>query len=65
MVNDEILLEIKEKLQDLDEITFIETLGISIDELIEKFDDKIDDNLEELLLFFRSAEDIDSADREI
>jgi hypothetical protein len=37
-----------DKLEKLDEITLLEVLDISSEEIIAKFQDKIDDNFEEL-----------------
>ena len=38
--------EVCERLADLDEVTLLEVLNISSKEIIEKFQDKIEDNLE-------------------
>lgn len=38
------LLDIKEKLKLLDEITILETLNISTEDLLERFTDRIEDN---------------------
>tara|TARA_R110000787_G_scaffold32754_3_gene86551 strand:- start:2663 stop:2848 length:186 start_codon:yes stop_codon:yes gene_type:complete len=40
--------EVCEELTKLDEITILETLEITSEELINKFHDKIEDNLEQL-----------------
>lgn len=40
--------EVCERLEDLDEITLLEVLDISSKDIIEKFQDKIEDNLEDL-----------------
>lgn len=43
------LEELKERLAMLDEITLMELLDIHSDELVEAFEDKIEDNLEKLI----------------
>jgi hypothetical protein len=43
------LEELKERLVMLDEITLMELLDIHSDELVETFEDKIEDNLEKLI----------------
>jgi hypothetical protein len=40
--------EVCERLEDIDEITLLEVLDISSKDIIEKFQDKIEDNLEDL-----------------
>ena len=45
--------EVCEKLEQIDEISLLEVLDISSEELVVKFEDKINDKLEEL------AEDLD------
>jgi len=40
--------EIKERLKRLDEVTLLEVLNISSEELVERFDDIIEDKQEEL-----------------
>ena len=40
--------DVCDKLEKLDEITLLEVLDISSEEIIAKFQDKIDDNFEEL-----------------
>lgn len=42
------LLDIKEKLKLLDEITILEVLNISTEDLLERFTDKIEDRADEL-----------------
>ena len=42
------LIDIKEKLKFLDEITILEVLNISTEDLIERFTDKIEDKADEL-----------------
>ena len=41
--------EIKEQLSLLDEITVLETLEINSTELVERFEDKVEDNLEQII----------------
>ena len=41
--------ELKEKLQRIDEVTLLELLDIHSDDLIEKFEDVIEDKQEELM----------------
>jgi hypothetical protein len=43
------LEELKERLAMLDEITLMELLDIHSDELVEAFEDRIEDNLEKLI----------------
>ncbi len=43
------LVELKEKLKDLDEITLMELLEVSSEDLVERFIDIIDDKYETLL----------------
>lgn len=38
--------EIKERLKQYDEVTLLEILGVSSEELVERFDDLIEDNIE-------------------
>lgn len=42
------LLDIKEKLKLLDEITILETLNISTEDLLERFIDRIEENADTL-----------------
>ena len=42
------LEELKEKLAGLDEITLMELLDIHSDELVEAFEDRIEDNIDKL-----------------
>jgi hypothetical protein len=42
------LSELKEKLKDLDEVTLIELLGITSEQIVEYFTLEIEDNLEKL-----------------
>lgn len=42
------LEELKERLASLDEITLMEILDIHSDELVEAFEDKIEDNIDKL-----------------
>ena len=51
--------DVCDKLEKLDEITLLEVLDISSEEIIAKFQDKIDDNFEELL------EDLDDGQIEL
>lgn len=41
--------EVKEKLERLDEITLLELLNIHSDDLVSRFEDLIEDNLERLI----------------
>lgn len=43
------LEELKERLSMIDEITLMELLDIHSDEIVERFEDKIEDNLEKLI----------------
>lgn len=40
--------ELKERLSNLDEITLLEVLDIHSDELVEAFEDRIEDNIDKL-----------------
>lgn len=40
--------ELKERLSNLDEVTLLEVLDIHSDELIEAFEDRIEDNIDKL-----------------
>ncbi len=51
--------DICDKLEKLDEITLLEVLDISSEDIVAKFQDKIDDNFEEL------AEDLDDGQIEL
>lgn len=51
--------DICDKLEKLDEITLLEVLDISSEDIVAKFQDKIDDNFEELL------EDLDDGQIEL
>ncbi len=51
--------DICDKLEKLDEITLLEILDISSEDIVAKFQDKIDDNFEEL------AEDLDDGQIEL
>ena len=51
--------DICDKLEKLDEITLLEVLDISSEEIIGKFQDKIEDNFEEL------SEDLDDGQIEL
>lgn len=50
------LPELYEKLLSLDEITFLEVLEITTEDLIEAFKDKIDDNADKLERLFDDQE---------
>lgn len=41
--------EVKEKLERLDEVTLLELLNIHSDDLVSRFEDFIEDNLEKLI----------------
>ena len=41
--------EVKEQLKNLDEITLMEVLGLSSEDLVERFEDRIENKLDELL----------------
>lgn len=43
------LEELKERLAMLDEITLMELLDIHSDEIVERFEDKIEDNIDKLI----------------
>jgi len=43
------LIEVKTRLEDLDEITLLEMLHISSEEIIERFDDKIEAQYKQLI----------------
>jgi hypothetical protein len=43
-----LLHEIKERLKDLDEVTLLELLNITSEDLVEMFSDKIEDNADTL-----------------
>ena len=51
--------DVCDKLEKLDEVTLLEVLEISSDEIVAKFQDKIDDNFEEL------SEDLDDGQIEL
>tara|TARA_R110000751_G_scaffold33477_1_gene83440 strand:- start:314 stop:502 length:189 start_codon:yes stop_codon:yes gene_type:complete len=51
--------DVCDKLEKLDEITLLEVLDISSEDIVAKFQDKIDDNFEELL------EDLDDGQIEL
>ncbi len=40
--------ELKERLSNLDEVTLLEVLDIHSDELVEAFEDRIEDNIDKL-----------------
>jgi hypothetical protein len=46
------LEELKERLSNFDEITLLEILDIHSDELIEAFEDRIEDNIDKLKRMF-------------
>jgi|TARA_R110001606_G_scaffold358706_1_gene510401 plasmid replication initiation protein len=51
--------DVCDKLEKLDEVTLLEVLEISSDEIVAKFQDKIDDNFEEL------SEDLDDTQTDL
>jgi plasmid replication initiation protein len=51
--------DICDKLEKLDEVTLLEVLEISSDEIVAKFQDKIEDNFEEL------SEDLDDTQTDL
>ena len=46
-----------EKLQDEDELTLIELLGISSSQILERFEDNIEFNFEELVSYYDDGQD--------
>ena len=51
--------DVCDKLEKLDEVTLLEVLEISSDEIVAKFQDKIEDNFEEL------SDDLDDGQTEL
>lgn len=51
------LEELKQKLKDVDEITLLEKLEIYSDDIVDRFSDKVEDCLEELLAEFEDEEE--------
>jgi len=51
------LVELEEKLKDIDEITLLETLNITSEELVDRFEDRIEDSFESLAKDFELAKD--------
>lgn len=49
--------EVKERLKSLDEITLLELLGITSEDIINRFDDFIEDKLDQLTLQVEWDED--------
>lgn len=50
------LVELKEKLKNVDEISLMELLDVSSEDLIEAFEDKIEERYEELQKEFADSE---------
>lgn len=51
------LIELKDKLKEVDEVTLLEKLEIYSDDLVERFDDKIEEKWEQLVLDFEEDND--------
>ena len=51
------LEELKEKLKTVDEVTLLEKLEIYSDDIVDRFSDKVEDCLEELLAEFEDEEE--------
>lgn len=51
------LVELCEKLQDLDEITLMERLGVNSEELVSRFIDVVEENYDELIEEFDEPEE--------
>jgi hypothetical protein len=51
------LVEIEERLKDYDEVTLLERLEITSEEIVEKFQDKIEEHYEEFAIEFTEEED--------
>ena len=51
-----LLTELSDKLKDMDEITLLELLNISAEDIVDRFQDTIEDNAEYLI---REVEDIE------
>lgn len=51
--------EVKEKLKDIDEVTLLEKLEIYSDDIVEQFQDKIEEKWEQLVLDFDEGDSIE------
>lgn len=49
--------ELKEKLKDVDEVTLLEKLQIYSDEIVERFEDRIEDMYDELINEYNEEKD--------
>ena len=52
------LTELEEKLKDIDEITLLERLEISSEDIIDRFEDRIEERFEQFELEFAEDEDV-------
>jgi hypothetical protein len=50
-------LEIEEKLKQIDEITLLEVLDISSEDIVDRFEDKIEERFEQFELEFEEDDD--------
>lgn len=51
------LEELKEKMKDIDEISLVEKLQIYSDDIVERFEDKIEEKWEQLVIEFEDTDD--------
>lgn len=53
------LEELKEKMKDIDEVSLVEKLEIYSDDIVERFEDKIEEKWEQLVIDFDEGDSIE------